>query len=161
MPVSTDVIEPLLDLGEGQDLERLAPSVREALFRSLTARARDRSAAALRELLRRPAATAQLLHGLPEEALYPAAVLAFIGRANSARLHEHVTLRLGADAAVRAMDVLERAGLALHSAYEPQQTWMAPTVQLALRPQLAGVLAHPGRAPAFEMAEHDVAGRLF
>jgi hypothetical protein len=154
-------IEPQLDLGEGQDLDRLAPSVREALIRGLTDRPRDRSPAALRELLRRPANVTQLLATLPDEALYPAAVLAFIGRCNSARLHEHVTGRLGADAAVRALDALERAGLVIHGAYEPRQTWMPPTVQLAVRPQLAAVLAFGARAPAMELAEHDLAGRLF
>ena len=156
-----DTIEPLLDLGEGQDLERLAPSVREALMRGLAERPRDRSGLALREQLRRPAAVTRLLQTLPEEALYPAAVLAFVGRASSAHLHEHVTIRLGADAAVRALDALERAGLCIHGAYEPRQSWMPPTVQLAVRPQLAGVLAFAGRAPAMEMAEHDTFGRIF
>lgn len=157
----TDTVEPLLDLGEGQDLERLAPSVREALLRGLTDRPRDRSGAVVKDQLRRPASVTRLLETLPTEALYPAAVLAFIGRASSARLHEHVGLRLGADLAVRAIDALERAGIAIQSAYEPRQTWMAPTVQLALRPQLASVLAFPGRAPSMEQPEHDLSHRLF
>ncbi|MBS2028874.1 MAG: helicase-associated domain-containing protein [Deltaproteobacteria bacterium] len=158
---TSDTIEPQLDLGEGQDLDRLAPSVREALMRGLVEKPRDRSPSALHAELRKPAAVTRLLSQLPDEALYPAAVLAFIGRANSARLHEHVTLRLGADAAVRALDALERAGLCIHGAYDPRQTWMPPTVQLAVRPQLASVLAHPSRAPSMDQAEHDLAPRLF
>jgi len=158
----TDTIEPLLELGEGQDLERLAPSVREALMRGLSEKAHDRSPSALREQLRRPSSVSHLLESLPPEALYPAAVLAFVGRTQSNRLHDHVALRLGADAAVQALDALERAGLCIHGAYEPRQTWMSPTVQLAVRPQLAAVLAAERSArPAFELAEHDVAGRLF
>jgi len=157
---TSDTIEPQLDLGEGQDLDRLAPSVRESLMRGLVEKPRDRSPLALRAELKKPAAVTRLLSQLPDEALYPAAVLAFIGRANSARLHEHVSMRLGADAAVRALDALERAGLCIHGAYDPRQTWMPPTVQLAVRPQLASVLAHPSR-PSMEQAEHDLAPRLF
>src|SRR5882724_9793237 len=109
-------------------------------MRGLAERPRDRSPAALRELLRKPAAVSRLLGQLPDEALYAAAVLAFVQRANSARLHEHVTARVGADSAVRGLDALERAGLCVHGAYEPRQTWMPTTVQLAVRPQLAGVI---------------------
>jgi hypothetical protein len=150
---------PLLDLGEGADLLRLTPSTRDALQKVLYDPTRP--AATVLELLRRPARVAAALASLSGEVAYTLAALAFVGRAHASRLQEHLDLKIGAEPGSRAVDQLVRQGWVQLSTSEPRHAWVPPTLQLALRPHLASVLAFEGKSPSFSEAEVTVPSRLF